>query len=660
MNLSLSKKLLLLTSGLCMLALVFAVWALYPSWQRLQSHDMLLDRLQLIHALEDIAHQHAVERGLSAGFLGSKGAKLGDQMRQQRGKADQVEKALRDLFREKESQLNSLAAKAILRVLSRLDQKSTIRQQIDQLNGRNAFSYYSHLNALALEGAEMMAGEVEHLDVRSQLSMAHTLLAMKERAGQERGAVNGVLAAKKSSPERFSQIQFYIAEQERLNDKFSLQASRTRFNHYTQSVNGDELQPFYRIRSQLLLQHDQLDSISGPEPSQWFALATQRIGAINEELVAMDEALQQQLQQTLSNLKQRLVMYMTGILLLAVVVIAVVRRIRVSMTRRILILQQVLNGASERGELNQHIDDQSGDELSDIADSINRLFTKVSNVVQRILETADSLGSSSSQLQQGASNNLEALSEQQLNTHQIASAVTQMAASIQEVAHSSEDVGALSKQAGSDSSQGYAKVNATAESIGRLVEELQQSATQVSLVAQQSEKIGSILDTIRGIAEQTNLLALNAAIEAARAGEQGRGFAVVADEVRSLAQRTQESTAEIQRMIEQLQSGSDAVQATMTTSLQHADACTKLSQESGELLQSIDDVVNRVADHMIQISAAAHEQSTVAEQIDQSSQQIAGQAEVSVGMAREVQHSAQDQRRQAEELLSEVAFFKVS
>ena len=659
MKWTLSRKLNILILTLVSVVFMLSLIAVKPIWDAAQQQQKLSKSIQLISAMDEVAHQHALERGLTAGFLGSKSPAARTKMQQQRVSADVAEQALRASFSSMKQDLAQTPRLSVEATLLYLDDKSSLRRQVDTLNGKNAFAYYSKLNETTLNGTQLMISGVVNAEIRQALMARQILMQLKERAGQERGAINGVLAARQSSASSFAHIQLYISEQQNLNQLYLRVTDKAQQGQYQQALKSESLKSFYQYRSELLAQENSLGSIQGPLPSLWFELATKRIVEINKLALAQGQHVQLLSHAAGASTQRSMWIFFAFLLMVAAVTIFFERHLRVSIVARVKNIDAVLNMAEQDGKLGQSINDKGSDEISQISISLNGFLATMSRIISQILKVTGELKVNSVTLQEGADKNMEALSTQQLDTQQIATAVTEMAASIQEVASSSHDVTALTQTAKDGSRDGHNKVAATDKAIGRLMVELQQSAEQVGQVVEQSQKIGGILDTIRGIAEQTNLLALNAAIEAARAGEQGRGFAVVADEVRSLAQRTQESTAETERMIGQLQEDSNTVQKSMSVSLEHAEACGILSQESGSLLEGIDKAVNQVSEYMVEISGAVQEQSLAAEEIDKSSQQIAANAEISVGVAQTVQETARLLQKQAESLQQETGHFDV-
>ena len=198
-----------------------------------------------------------------------------------------------------------------------------------------------------------------------------------------------------------------------------------------------------------------------------------------------------------------------------------------------------------------------------------------------------------------------------------------------------------------------------ARGVEALAEEIETSSNAINLLKEDSVSVGAVLDVIRGIAEQTNLLALNAAIEAARAGEQGRGFAVVADEVRTLAQRTQESTQEIREVIERLQGGADTAVERMTGSSRKVGENVDAANNAGAALANITEAVKQIVDLNVQIASAAEEQTTVTEEINRNMVNISEQTDITAESAQSLATAAQELRNLSDNLHQTVGRFKV-
>ncbi|MEK0363027.1 methyl-accepting chemotaxis protein [Pseudomonas sp. CBC3] len=274
--------------------------------------------------------------------------------------------------------------------------------------------------------------------------------------------------------------------------------------------------------------------------------------------------------------------------------------------------------AEGRTDLTVRLPTQGRDELAQMAGSFNTLMEAASGVVGQVTQANLKLMTASEDLSQITSGAQRDAERQESETISLAAAMNEMVATVQEVARSASLAADSTKQTEAEAAQGRRMVEQTMQEIADLTGDLSQARSVVEKLAKDSYDIGTVLDVINGVAEQTNLLALNAAIEAARAGEHGRGFAVVADEVRSLAQRTQRSTQEIHAIIERLQSGATTAVERMARNAEKAQSTMEQAARAGESLGAITVAVSTINDMNLQIATAAEEQTATAEEINRS------------------------------------------
>ncbi|WP_010607741.1 HAMP domain-containing methyl-accepting chemotaxis protein [Pseudoalteromonas maricaloris] len=258
--------------------------------------------------------------------------------------------------------------------------------------------------------------------------------------------------------------------------------------------------------------------------------------------------------------------------------------------------------------------------MRDMADKLKAIIAEIQSSTHALSSSSETLSAITAQSKQGADNQMEQLSHSAVS-------MNEMAATIAEITQSAQLAADAATDADSQSNSGVQVVVATQQAMEGLVGKIENVSKTIENLEQETESVGSILDVIRGIAEQTNLLALNAAIEAARAGEQGRGFAVVADEVRSLASRTQKSTDEIQEMISKLQNEAKRSVGMMRDNVKDAKDTADKSAKTDEVLQAISSSVSTIKDMNLQIASASEEQNTVTQQLSQSVTEISETAQ---------------------------------
>ncbi|GLO43690.1 MULTISPECIES: methyl-accepting chemotaxis protein [Pseudomonas] len=292
-----------------------------------------------------------------------------------------------------------------------------------------------------------------------------------------------------------------------------------------------------------------------------------------------------------------------------------------AITRQIIIpLRQTLRAAERvaSGDLTQTLQVQRRDELGQLQASMQRMTQGLRELIGGIGDGVTQIASAAEELSAVTEQTSAGVNNQKVETDQVATAMNQMTATVHEVARNAEQASEAALMADQQAREGDRVVGEAVAQIERLAGEVVNSSEAMNQLKAESDKIGSVLDVIKSVAQQTNLLALNAAIEAARAGEAGRGFAVVADEVRSLAQRTQQSTEEIEELIAGLQSGTQRVASVMDSSRQLTDSSVELTRRAGSSLETITRTVSSIQAMNQQIATAAEEQTAVAEEINRS------------------------------------------
>ena len=311
------------------------------------------------------------------------------------------------------------------------------------------------------------------------------------------------------------------------------------------------------------------------------------------------------------------------------------------------------------GDLTHKLDDSSKDEFGELARNCNLLIDNLKGLINSINQRADQLAAASGQTSTITQQTTASIQDQKSQISQIAAATTEMHTTAELVSANADDTLKQIKHADLEAEKVKAISAENKSTILVLANDVQEAAEVINKLHQDSASIGGILDVIRGVADQTNLLALNAAIEAARAGEQGRGFAVVADEVRTLASRTQKSTQEINSMIEVLQAGAEKAVAVMNQGKEQTVICVQQTEKAGEALNLITDAVHKAYEVSTRIEQAAREQHTVSSEISERLENIVGIAEQTTIGAKQTSDSSAEVARLAEELQESIGRFKV-
>ncbi len=344
------------------------------------------------------------------------------------------------------------------------------------------------------------------------------------------------------------------------------------------------------------------------------------------------------------------------IILILMIVIAVVltRSIVSPLAEAVVVADRIADG-----DLTQRIKINGSDEPAHLLIALKKMQISLHDTIKRISESSNMLASASEELHAVTEDTNRGLNQQSAEIDQAATAVNEMTAAVEEVARNAVNTADDSKAADKSTYQGREKVSQTLESINKLVGNISDTSSEVKILAQSAGEISQVLVVIRSIAEQTNLLALNAAIEAARAGDAGRGFAVVADEVRALAHRTQQSTAEIEQMIEGIQSGTGRAVDAMNESQDRANGTLVVAREANDALEVISEAITSINQKNLVIASASEEQAQVAREVDRNLVNIRDLSMQTSAGANQTNAASQELSRLAVDLHSMVSKFRL-
>ncbi len=315
--------------------------------------------------------------------------------------------------------------------------------------------------------------------------------------------------------------------------------------------------------------------------------------------------------------------------------------------------------AQGEGDLTRRLEVVSNDEIGKLATSFNIFVSNIHMLIEDFKGSSENLASMVKNMADISAKSRHEVERQKQETEMVATAVAEMSSAAHEIAQNAQEAASAAQEADKEGSTAGKVVASAISSIQQLAEEIDQASHVISELETDVTSISSVLDVIRGIAEQTNLLALNAAIEAARAGEQGRGFAVVADEVRTLASKTQESTEEINQMIERLQKGAQRAVAVMADSKLAGSSTVEKADEAGKSLSRIASSVSTISDMNVQIAAASEQQTAVTEEITRSITTIADATEITAEAAGETANTSEILAEIGQSIKEKVNRFKV-
>ncbi|SUD28289.1 methyl-accepting chemotaxis sensory transducer [Pseudomonas fluorescens] len=508
--------------------------------------------------------------------------------------------------------------------------------------------------------------------------------AARQTMGERADAAGLVIAALDRSVRQMPESSERFAQYEAINHaKEEFQVARYEVRGYTGNVNPDtEARAVAQIESAIdglkglknvfgASQQTELSALENALGAYRSAvqaykaananivLARQEMTVQGADIVSRSEALYDiQLQRRdAESVRARSLQLISTVLALLVGIIAalvITRQITRPLQDTLAVVERIASG-----DLSHNIQVTRRDELGVLQQGIQRMGTTLRELISGIRDGVTQIASAAEELSAVTEQTSAGVNSQKIETDQVATAMHEMTATVQEVARNAEQASLAASAADGQAREGDKVVAEAIAQIERLADEVARSTDAMAHLQQESNKIGSVMDVIKAVAEQTNLLALNAAIEAARAGEAGRGFAVVADEVRGLAQRTQKSTEEIEGLVAGLQNGTQQVANVMNNSRSLTDSSVELTRKAGVSLENITRTVSNIQSMNQQIAAAAEQQSAVAEEISRSIVNVRDVSEQTATASDETAKSSVELARLGSQLQQMVSHFRV-
>ncbi|MBU5635772.1 methyl-accepting chemotaxis protein [Geomonas sp. Red69] len=659
-NLRIRTKLMLMMAVPVLGMVVFSIYNASKDYAALQGLVQTQKLTTLAVQVGELSHQIQKERGYTSGYLNAKGGKFKEELAGQRAKVDREIQSVAS-FLEKNGASVALVKASLDAAGNAIGRLKETRSGIDtlQVTGGEAYTFYTGLINSYMDVVAAVATTSGKREVMRQATAYYSFVKAKEETGKERATLNAVLAADVLDQERLQRTMTILAAQQDYLDLFRKFASPQAVAAYEEKAKAPVFGKVEEIRGAVLSKG--LSGHFGIPAENWFPVITEKIDTMKQ----VEDVLTKEILATAGGLAHdaRLTLILSlvlaaaaslGTCLLGVVISLGITR---PLSRMLVMLKDIAEG---EGDLTKRLEVGRKDELGEVSTWFNRFIENVHGIVSQLSRNTGQLSVSCQQLSATAVQIATAAEEVAAQSGTVATASEEMSATSNDISSNCSQAAESSNRA-SDTARGGAQVvQQTLVGMQKIAERVKESAQTVQNLGARSDEIGAIVGTIEDIADQTNLLALNAAIEAARAGEQGRGFAVVADEVRALAERTTRATKEIGAMIKAIQKDTSGAVGSMTLGVQEVESGMESSRRSGEALDDILNAINELTSQIHQIATAAEQQTAVTGEITANIGTITEVVSETAGGAHETADAATHMSALASELQQIVGRFKLA
>jgi methyl-accepting chemotaxis protein len=652
---SVSKYLTLVVLLPCALLSMIILNNVYKAIGQIDEAEIAQDNTTSSKYVLNVVHELQKERGMSAAFIGSKGSNFSSLLRAQRQLADKQLALLKN--RKKDLPLSSDMTKVLNSFLDRTEGISQVRRQIDNLNMTlaSALKFYTDTNKSGLDLVATASRFSNIQTVSAELSAIYNFSYAKESAGIERAVLSNVLAAGNFSSELRKRHTVLTTKQQVYLQESVNAAPQQMSPIFSQVINSTAFKTVQQMRGMI----ENKDSNFDIQAQQWFNAATARIDLMketeNQALSMVDDTANIFSAEALRVLIFEIIVFSVGILITLLLFLSLRSRNQQS--------QEIFKGitiAINERDLDYEIKIITQDELGQTALSINKLTRQFEKDLLEFRGMSTSISGLTKETASAISQSEVNIEEQQSGMGSIASAVEEMSVNISSIAEAMKENLSFSGQVVNEANQGQITVSEAVTVIQSVATEMVTSAESISTLNNQVGEISTMVEMIQGIAEQTNLLALNAAIEAARAGEQGRGFAVVADEVRNLASRTHNCTKQISEWVSELKSSSQTASDKILLGKDNAEKAASSAEKIISILSNVGGLAKKVQGVVDSVSNSTSEQSFALNEVAARVTDISDKAQENVQGARHISMASLDIAESSTKMNEMIRQYKVS
>lgn len=649
----LSKYLSILTLVPVIFLFLFICTDIFRAYHALDQANKTISSAKLANVTSQLVYELQKERGMSAGYISSKGQSFAAQLRQQHSATNREVANLTRFMNEFHFDVKS--EQTLRQLASNLSKIKNTRKGVEALSIdlSDALAFYTQNNQLILDLNGYLANELEESNSSKKFLTLYNLAFAKEQAGIERAVLSSVFASDTFTSTLFTAFIERVTKQDTyLNSAFAIASPEFQkvLDGFSGSAENNEVKKFRSIATRTQSQFN-------VDPNDWFNAATLRINKLkNAEQNLLDEMVIYGDQKVLSAISFIMfdIVICIAVVLLAVGIYSTVQ-LRATQSHGI---NRFMRKVDSDKDLTGEIKIVTEDELGKIASLINDTFGNIRADFNSFKENAYQIGQATSSAVNATNESKDSLMQLQLDISSIATATEEMSASINSVMENMLVASDEAKSAAQETVNGENAVKTSMLGIAQTAEEVALVGNTITDLNSRVHDILGMVDVIKSVAEQTNLLALNAAIEAARAGEQGRGFAVVADEVRSLAQRTQQSTTEISNVVDELKNSSQKAFLSIESGNQQAKEAVSNAQQISAVLSKIVNNIKSVDDVTRVIASSTQEQGTVIQSINVNVGNIDTQARKNVDGAQQLSVSSLQLSQIAKHMEARIAVYK--